>query len=202
MDIKQKAKNFDGTIIEIRFGVWRCAICGEIFYGVDRPSHCPYCGSDGPRNMVHPSTVKEDRDVIRDLTQQDADNLTRSISMELGDSKYYTTMSKRSDTGSDDLRAMFARLAKVEAEHCELFCRLLNVTVPSDLEAVVPIMSTWKADIIESSYRERGAVEMYGHFATMTNNPRLKQVWTELSHVELEHYTFEHTQLDSDRFHN
>lgn len=197
MEIRQLTKNFDGTLIEIKFGVWRCAICGEVYYAFDRPNHCPFCGS-ASQFLMDPKLVTENRDVIANITQTDTMNLRSSIRMEVVDSRYYTSMSKRKESGTDDLRSMYARLAKIEAEHCKLFCRLLgNIPVPEDMKKMTKISDTWKMNIEESMQREHSANEIYARYASATTNERLRQVWMALSRVELEHYVFERTQLES-----
>lgn len=198
MEIIQSARSADGTFVEIKFGVWRCLICGEIYFGFDRPSHCPMCGSDARQFMVSPDKVREDRDVVTDLTEIDKANLRQSIGMEVGDSRYYTTMSKRVGPDIGDLCATYAKLAKIEAEHCEIFSRLLGEPLPTNLETPTQITATWAMDIAAQTDRERGANIIYFGFAQATSNARLKQVWMSLSRVELEHYSFERTQLETD----
>jgi rubrerythrin len=54
--------------------------------------------------------------------------------------------------------------------------------------------------VAASSVRETTAHFVYSRFARETRNVRLKQVWTAIASVELEHYVFELTQLESGRF--
>ena len=201
MEIDHVAKSADGTMVRIRFGVWRCLICGEVYYGLDRPSHCPSCGVDG-NFMVDPAIVAEDRDVVAALDARDRANLVETVRLEVGDIHYYSTMSRRGKEGDGygDVRALYSALAKVETEHCEVFSRLLGSELPPDLTTEVAIGATWEASVAASSVRETTAHFVYSRFARETRNVRLKQVWTAIASVELEHVVLELTQLESGRF--
>ena len=178
---------------EVKFGVWRCAICGEVYFGEKRPSQCPNCGS-AAENLVRPDAVLAERDNISALlTAVESKNLTTSVMMETGDIDFYGRMAKVK--GPDDMQAEYEKLGKIEGEHQELFLRLLGT--PDAKPKVVPLElgDTWNGSISMSIVREKHASLMYHEFALSATHPRLRQVWAALSRVEMEHSVFETEQL-------
>lgn len=197
MEVRKEVRSADGTMVQVRFGVWRCLICGETFLGAECPSHCAFCGAHA-EYLARPDAFAPDvNDVAAALTAADRANLQESAELEARNSAFYDALAKAE--GPDDLRATYKRLARIEAEHCGVFCKLLGIKRPKpDAPAPAPLLQgAWAEDIRAALARENAAQDTYARFAAETRHPRLKQVWTALVDVELDHAVLEAAHLSS-----
>lgn len=167
--------------------IYRCRICGEVYLGYDAPENCPFCGAHA-EFMRAPEEYPVD---INDLhvTETERADLEASIELETSNCRFYLGMAQRKD--NEVLRATYKRLAKVEAEHCELFCKLLKVDEPADLMTPGETTGSWASDIEDSLRRENRASELYKTFSGRATNDRLKEVWNAVSDVETDHITLD-----------
>lgn len=167
--------------------IYRCRICGEVYLGYEAPENCPFCGAH-VEFLEAPGRYSA---AINDLqlTETERADLESSVELETANCRFYLGMAQRKD--NDTLRATYKRLAKVEAEHCEVFCDLLKIETPADLMAPGETTGSWASDIEESLRRENRASELYETFAGRATNERLKEVWSAVSDVETDHITLD-----------
>jgi rubrerythrin len=161
----------------------RCRICGETYLGRSRPSECPFCGADASY-LVPTEDFPEALNDVQPTEVERAD-LDTSIEIETGNARFYLAMAARKD--NPKLASAYKRLAKVEAEHCSLFCKLARVPKPADLLEPGEELGAWAADIDESLRRETRASALYAEFAGRATSPRLREVWDAVSAVEATH---------------
>ena len=163
--------------------LYRCRICGETYLGYDAPSNCPFCGAHvewmSPPEQYDPSVND------MDLTEVERADLDTSIEVETSNTRFYLAMAARQDNAT--LSSAYKRLAKVEAEHCSLFCKLAKLPKPADLLEAGDELGSWLSDIDDSLRREMRATELYTQFAGRATNPRLLEVWSAVSSVEADH---------------
>ncbi len=146
--------------------IYRCRICGEVYLGYEAPENCPFCGAhveflEAPEK--YPAGIND-----LQLTETERVDLEASIELETSNCRFYLGMAQRKD--NDTLRATYKRLAKVEAEHCALFCDLLKVDEPAGLMTPGETTGSWASDIEESLRRENRASELYKTFAGRATN--------------------------------
>lgn len=167
--------------------IFRCRICGEVYLGYEAPENCPFCGAH-VEFLEAPERYGPDLDTVQ-VTETERVDLESSIGLETANCRFYLGMAARKD--NDTLRATYKRLAKVEAEHCELFCRLAGVDEPADLMTPGETTGSWATDIEESLARENRASALYAVFAERATNDRLREVWSAISAVESDHITLD-----------
>lgn len=167
--------------------MYRCRICGEVYLGYEPPANCPFCGAvteflEAPEK--YPAGVND-----IDITETERTDLETSIELERANTRFYLGMAERKD--NDTLRATYKRLAKIEAEHCSVFCKLAKVAKPADLLTPGETTGSWASDIEESLVRENRATTLYAMFADRATNGRLREVWAAISAVETDHITLD-----------
>ncbi len=163
--------------------LYRCRICGDTYLGAERPSHCPFCGAEL-------DYIVESRDYPADindvqLTEREKADLEASVEVELSNTRFYLAAAK--NPGNDALTSYFKRLAKVEAEHCELFCKLLRVDKPADLMEPGESTGSFGSDLEDSLQREDKARNLYREFHGRATNERVKEVFEAVGRVEETH---------------
>jgi hypothetical protein len=163
--------------------LYRCRICGETYLGSEKPSHCAFCGAHAEL-IVLTEDYPEDVNAISPSESERAD-LDASIELERSNTRFYLAMAARKD--NPKLSSAYKRLAKVEAEHCSLFCKLAGVPKPADLLEPGDELGSWEADIDESLRRENRASMLYGEFAGRATTPRLIEVWVSVAVIETDH---------------
>ena len=172
--------------------MYRCRICGETYLGSEAPSQCPFCGAHR-EYLIDTTEYPVDINDIQPTETERAD-LEASIELETANTRFYLAMGTHKENAP--LSSAYKRLAKVEAEHCELFCKLADVSEPPDL--MTPLEATtgsWKTDIEESLAREQRASKLYAEFAARATNPRLREVWEAVSDVEADHIDLDNVAL-------
>jgi rubrerythrin len=167
--------------------VYRCRICGEVYLGYEAPENCPFCGAH-IAFLIPPEEYPADINSMS-ITETERGDLESSIELETANTRFYLGMAERKD--NEVLRATYKRLAKVEAEHCELFCKLADLSEPADLMEPGETTGAWETDIEESLRRENRASGLYAIFAERATNERLKEVWNAISAVETDHITLD-----------
>ena len=196
MDTNCKVYNADGTAVMIRYGVWRCLICGETYLGTECPSNCPFCGAHNVHIIRPPEggnpKVVDIGDAGGELTEKEKENLYKSIEIEYESMEYYSYIAKRD--GPVEVCGMFKRLARVEGEHLGLFCKLLKVKKPTDPSSPIFSEESWSDIAVRSSRIETNAHSLYTRFAKETDKPRLKEVWEAIAQVELDHMALSASQ--------
>lgn len=171
--------------------MYRCRICGDTYLGYEAPANCPFCGAT-VEYLGAPEEYPADINDVQ-LTETERADLESSIEIERSNTRFYLGMAERKD--NDTLRSAYKRLAKVEAEHCSLFCKLLRVPKPADLMEPGETTGAWKTDIEESLVRENNAATLYATFAGRATSERLIEVWTAVSAVEADHISLDELAL-------
>lgn len=161
----------------------RCRICGETYLGSEVPSQCPFCGAHREL-MVNPGGYDPAENDL-ELTEVERGDLDQAIALELANTQFYLAMSAR--TGDHTLASAYKRLARIEAEHCSLFCKLAKLPKPQDLLEPGTAGQGWCEDIAESLAREKRASAFYGQAASRATNPRLREVFSAVSEIERDH---------------
>jgi len=164
--------------------MYRCRICGETYLGTQAPSHCPFCGAH-EEHIVDTREYPEDINDV-DLTEVERADVLEAIQLERGNARFYFGMGRHK---ADDpkLASAYRRLAKVEAEHAELFCKLAGVPEPDDLTDPEDVSADWCANIEESIAREQRASRFYAEVVQRATNERIKEVFAAVSDVEADH---------------
>lgn len=163
--------------------MYRCLICGDTYLGTDKPSRCPFCGAHVELIVDTAEFPAGINDV--EITQQERADLEHAVGLETRNAAYYAGMKKRDKDSL--LSSAYARLSKIEAEHCEVFCKLLQVDPPADLGDPSAIGADWCEDIAFSLAAENEAADFYAEAAARATTPRIKQVFEAVSDVERDH---------------
>ncbi|MBA4370558.1 MAG: ferritin [Coriobacteriaceae bacterium] len=163
--------------------MYRCRICGETYLGSEAPSHCPFCGAHR-ESMIAPEEYPAGINDVH-LTESERADLEAAVELERSNTRFYLGMAERRD--NDTLRSTYKRLARVEAEHCSLFCKLLKIDKPADIAIPGETTGTWEGDIAESLRRETKASALYAEFMARTTSARLAEVFGAVSIVETDH---------------
>lgn len=161
----------------------RCRICGETYLGSEVPSQCPFCGAHREL-LVQPGGFDPAENDL-ELTEVERGDLDQAIALELANTRFYLAMSTRA--GNHTLASAYKRLARIEAEHCSLFCKLAKLPKPAELLEPGIAGAGWCEDIAESLAREKRASAFYGQASARATNPRLREVFSAISAVELDH---------------
>jgi rubrerythrin/rRNA maturation protein Nop10 len=167
--------------------MYRCRICGETYLGYAAPENCPFCGAHVEFMLPteqYPADVNSFETTAAELADLEA-----SIELERANTRFYLGMAERKD--NDLLRSAYKRLARVEAEHCGLFCKLGGLPKPADLTEPGKTTESWLTDIEESLVRENRATALYRTFSESATNARLKEVWDAVSEVEADHISLD-----------
>lgn len=163
--------------------MYRCRICGETYLGDDAPSQCPFCGAHR-EFMIDPAEYPAGINDIQP-TEQERKDLEAAIELERSNTRFYLGMAEHKD--NDTLRSTYKRLARVEAEHCSLFCKMLKVSKPADIDQPGETHETWLENIDESLMREKKASALYGEFTHRATNDRVREVFDAVAVVEGDH---------------
>jgi rubrerythrin len=165
----------------------RCRICGETYVGPGIPPACPFCGAHDLYLVDADEFPRGLNDV--QLTEVERDLLQQAIAIERSNARYYVAVAKL--PGDDALCSAFKRLSRIEAEHCSVFSKLLREPKPTDLDEPEGEVQGWAAAVAESSAREHRAAEFYGQAATSATSLRLREVFTAIASVEVDHIAFD-----------
>ncbi|MDZ4168539.1 MAG: ferritin family protein [Coriobacteriia bacterium] len=161
----------------------RCRICGDTYLGTSAPSRCPFCGASA-EYFVEPGGFAASENTIQ-LTELERDHLTTSVEIERSNARFYLAVAALS--GDEDLSSAYKRLARVEAEHCGIFSKLLGTPKPDDLATPEGEPADWCAAIAESAAREQRATEFYGEVVAAATNARIIEVFLAVMNVERDH---------------
>jgi rubrerythrin len=167
--------------------MYRCRICGETYLGYDAPSQCPFCGAH-TEFMIAPEAYPAGLNDIQP-TETEMRDLEAAIEVERSNTRFYLGMAQRHD--NDTLRGAYKRLAKIEAEHCSLFCKLAKRAKPADLLEPGETTGSWSTDIDESLAREKRASALYAQFVGRATSERLREVFGAVADVERDHIAFD-----------
>ncbi len=163
--------------------MYRCRVCGETHLGFEKPSNCPFCGAHAELIVLGPEYPADINDV--ELSETERADVLEAIELERSNTRFYLAMAAHKD--NDTLSSAYKRLARVEAEHCSLFCKLARVSKPADIAEPSEASDDWCANIEESLAREQRASRFYAQVVERATNPRIKEVFAAVSDVEADH---------------
>lgn len=161
----------------------RCRICSETYLGSDTPSHCPFCGAHA-EYFVETSEFPEGLNDV-DLTEIERTDLAEAIELERSNTRFYLAMAQ--SYGNPALSSAYKRLARIEAEHCSVFCKIARMAKPTDLATPSEASGDWCANIEESVARENKASRFYSAAAGRATNERVREIFSAISEVEADH---------------
>jgi rubrerythrin len=165
-----------------RVQTFRCMICGDPYIGFERPTNCPFCGAH-ERYMV-PSESWGDANKV-ELTGDSRKNLEASLELEISNSEFYLCVSRTSR--SEEIRAMFKALSRVEAEHASTISKILRKGKPVTEFKRDLCSADEKAVLEEADRRENRAVRLYSEFLRQATEPRVRELFTALIEIESDH---------------
>jgi len=162
--------------------VYRCRICGDPYLGQERPTHCPFCGA----HAEHIVLAADYQPVpVGDLSKKSRENLERALELEVSNSTFYRGAAQVAD--NEEGQAMFSALAKIEAEHASVLCKILGIPKPEELFEPGECSPSHKENLAESHKREGRAVQLYTRFLEETTEARVKQVLSAFIEIESDH---------------
>lgn len=161
----------------------RCRICGDTYLGTEPPSRCPFCGADR-EYFVEAGGFSSAENQVQ-LTEVERDHIRTAVGIERSNARYYRAAAAL--TGDEDLSSTFKRLAKIEAEHCVIFSKLLGEPRPDDLDGSEGSPRDWCSAIEESRSRETRARTLYGEVVAAATNDRVREVFEAIRDVEHDH---------------
>jgi len=161
--------------------IYTCRICGEVYIGKDAPPSCPFCGA-ASKYLVMASAWK-DENIGVEPTEAEKENLKKALDLEMSNTSFYRCIAKTID--NIEIAKMFKGLAKVEAEHAQVYQKLLK------LEQLPEVNETCTSDIKEclanSLAREKRATEFYQKALAEATTERVKTVFEAIMNVEKDH---------------
>ena len=161
----------------------RCRICGDTYLGTEAPSRCPFCGAG--RGYFVEAGGFSDAENHMQLTEVERDHVRTAVGIERSNARYYQAAAALA--GDEDLSSAFKRLAKIEAEHCVIFSKLLGEPQPDDLNGSEGSPRDWCAAIEESRSRETRAQAFYDEVVAAATNERVREVFEAIRDVERDH---------------
>lgn len=165
-----------------RVQVFRCVICGDPYICFERPTNCPFCGAH--EKYMIPSEDWRDNNRV-ELTEDSRKNLEASLELEIGNAEFYLCASRTSR--SEEIRAMFKALSKVEAEHASAISKVLRSEKPVTEFKKGLCSADDKATLEEADRRENRAARLYGEFLGQATEPRVREIFTALIEIESDH---------------
>jgi rubrerythrin len=159
-----------------------CKICGDAYLGETKPKNCPFCGAreafikDGDKA----NPIVNQKIAIGEISRK---NLKETYDLEVMASAIYICMAGKAKT--NEVKAMFKRLAKIELEHAVIVTKLLGMPAPAvgsegcDDEDLENFKKTIKL--------EEHAFGLYSRFAKEADEQNIKILFTALMQAEEDH---------------
>lgn len=170
--------------------LFRCRICGDPYLGAAPPSFCPFCGA--PEKYMVPAEDYVDRNDVPNLSQRSRANLEKALQLEVGNASFYMCASNCAPEPIS--QAMFKALAKAEAEHASLICKILKVKKPEIKPDETACRKDPQANFAESHEREKRAVAFYSQAAGEATEDRVQEVFHALTEIESYHIALSETR--------
>lgn len=164
--------------------MYRCRICGETYLGSEPPSQCPFCGAHR-EYLVDTTEFPEDINNVQ-LTEVERNDVMTAIELEHANTRFYLGMGTHK-ADNPKLASAYKRLAKIELEHAELFCKLAGVPLPASIKDPADVDNDWCSNIEESIGREQHASRFYAEVSLRATNERIKEVFAAVSEIEADH---------------
>lgn len=151
--------------------VFRCRICAAPYLGSAKPTHCPFCGAR-QKHLVAAAEFQPTG--VAELAKKSRENLSRVLEMQVGNSTFYRGAAKVADT--EEGKALFSALSRIEAEHAAVLCRLLAVDSPEELLETGECSPSHKENLAEARKRGERGVNLCRRFAQEAEEERVQEV--------------------------
>ena len=139
-----------------------------------------------------PAEAYVDRNNVPNLSSRSRENLEKALDLEVKNASFYMCAS---NCAPDPLsQAMFKALARTEAEHASLICKILKVPKPEIKPDEKACLKDPKANFGAAHEREQRAVAFYGQAAKEATEDRVKEVFSALTAVEPYHIALSETR--------
>lgn len=161
--------------------LFRCRVCGEGYFGSEKPTNCPFCGAHA-ENLVLANGWKDENDVS--LSPGSRKNLEAARLLELRNANFYFEAAKRAK--AELVKATFKTLGKIEREHASAITKILKDQSPEALGRE-EVFDGDEQNMEASNEREKAATALYLKFASEASEPRVKFVFEALSRIESDH---------------
>ncbi|MEM4598458.1 MAG: ferritin family protein [Candidatus Diapherotrites archaeon] len=160
--------------------LWVCEICGDPYIGYAPPTCCPFCGARG-RHIKEFKDAKPNFEV--ELNAKDRENSEHALQVEVSNSTFYFCAAEK--TNDPEAKKLFKALGKVEAEHANIWKKILKLKeIPKGNDVCT---ADYSKNLQESHARETRAIEFYRRAASEATHPRIKQIFDALVEVETDH---------------
>ena len=168
--------------------LWRCLICGDPYIGDSPPTNCPFCGA-------HRAYMKEARDAEATfdivLVGKDRKNVEHALEVEVSNSAFYFCAAAK--TNDPEGKLLFKALGKVEAEHANIWRKVLKLESAPKVEESCHTKN--RENLEESHARETRAIDFYRKAAGESAHKRVKQLFTALVEIETDHLRLSEARL-------
>lgn len=171
--------------------LYRCTICGEVYAGNEKPSHCPFCGAHIGLLVFAKDYVEKNIGI--EVSDKSKGYLRQTLDLEIANSRFYRGISKKSK--NVEVQSQFKYLAKIEKEHADVACKLMGISVPDEVLGVDECSSDDRENIEESLRREERATKLYSEFLKNVTEPRLKIIFSTLIQIESDHILMDKAEL-------
>jgi rubrerythrin len=162
--------------------IYRCRICSEAYVGNGKPVNCPFCGA-AEKYIILAKNWKED--MISTLTDVSERNLKKALELEIETSGFYRCAARVAM--EEDVKAMFAAFAKIEAEHASTMRRMLGLPRSYTSEHEGRCYPTDAQNLVEARRKEELCVTFYEESAKQAGEKRVREVIVALTDIEREH---------------
>ena len=160
--------------------LWRCQICGDGYVGDDAPDNCPFCGAH-KKYIVEAKKARVVFDIS--LTDTDKSNVDTALKLEISNAAFYFCASDKTD--DPEGKILFKTLAKVENEHASMWRKVLKL--PATPRGSEECHVNNIQNLEESYARESKAIDFYKKAAAESKDPRIRQLFTAVIEVEMDH---------------
>ena len=168
--------------------LWRCEICGDPYVGDAPPKNCPFCGAHQKYIKVA-KQAKVTFDV--NMNTKDRANAEHALKVEVSNAAFYFCAANKTDDAEGKL--LFKALGKIEAEHANIWRKLLKLdTAPKGEEQC---HAKNRENLEDSHARETRAIEFYSTAAKEAANPRVRQIFEALVEIETDHLQLSEERL-------
>jgi rubrerythrin len=168
--------------------LFRCEICGDPYIGDEIPKNCPFCGAK--ENYIKEfNEAKCDFNVK--LNETDKKNAEHALEVEISNAAFYFCAAEKVE--NIEGKKLFKALGKVEAEHADVWKKILKLKEISKGNDQCSI--EYKEDLEDSHKRETRAIEFYKKAAEESENERVKEIFKAFVEVETDHLKLSEERL-------
>lgn len=168
--------------------LWRCEICGDPYIGDLPPENCPFCGAH-KKHIKEAKKVKAEFDIK--LSPEEKEIVEESLKKEVSNAAFYNCAKAKTD--DEEGKLLFKALSKVEAEHANIWKKILKLESLPTGNDTCSIGN--KENLEESHERETRTIKFYKESLAKVNNQRIKQILNALVEIETDHLKLSEERL-------